>query len=441
MHGWRWVTVVRALSALSTLSAALSAASCDGKFDGPYACASGYASCTTTVGCETIISSDGANCGECGHACAPGATCLNGGCQSAPIRLVSTPSPQGLTIVGDSLLWLVSDAGAEAGPGMPEVESVSTGGGKPASILSLNSNSPALFAVDSSNVYWFGNSGSSNTTLLARPRRGGTVTTLAQINNTNLSFEELLLANGSLYWAEQSCCGGGNGGNGGNGNQTFLSVPVGGGATTTVATMSSQNNQGNFVVADGSLYFPPGCTNGNCNLLASIPTSGGAVDYLTSPLDDQGGSGRIVADTDNVYFVTSGWNCPNNNGMNEALSEGGNDVLTGGTTVVQFPLSGAPATILATTHDGSPVVAAAIDSAHLYWATATNAWSVPLAGGTPTPIAGNLSGGSSGELDAGEPVPCGNGGGALASPSMVSDGSFLYVAAPASNVIYKIPVP
>jgi hypothetical protein len=82
---------------------------------------------------------------------------------------------------------------------------------------------------------------------------------------------------------------------------------------------------------------------------------------------------------------------------------------------------------------------AAVDSSNLYWVTSTTAWSVPLGGGTPTPIAGNLWP----TMDAGvSPYaadPCGNFlGSNVNQVSIASDGTYVYIADPATNAIYKI---
>jgi hypothetical protein len=193
-------------------------------------------------------------------------------------------------------------------------------------------------------------------------------------------------------------------------------------------------------------------------------------------MNGDGFAGPVVADGHNVYTVNSGWSCPNNNNNGNGGSSGcgnpgqvccynsGNGVgscnngvgcnggggtcsqgdgglglavvgvLTGGATVVAFPITSGPPAVLATSGDGSPVIGVAVDSSHVYWVTSSTAWSIPVGGGTPLAIAGNLGG---------SVVPCAFSSGTAASTqvSIASDGTYVYIGSPAKNAIYRVPVP
>jgi len=168
MNGRRWIRLVGPARATLTFFAA----SCEGKFEGPYPCAPGFASCTTPNDneCETLISSDGANCGTCQHRCSPGAACttwcaaIHPGIALPHAVSVRAHRRRRRARLGDGQHF-------EHGGGTGSVETVSTAGGTPTTLAALSNPSSAcgcyplsgsagaLFALDSTNVYYFtGNS-------------------------------------------------------------------------------------------------------------------------------------------------------------------------------------------------------------------------------------------------------------------------------------------
>src|SRR5579859_525195 len=75
-------------------------ASCRAKFDGPYPCAAGYASCVDPQNdqCETNVEADGLHCGACGNACPVGAVCTAGTC-GPPATVLATLQPGSQTAI------------------------------------------------------------------------------------------------------------------------------------------------------------------------------------------------------------------------------------------------------------------------------------------------------------------------------------------------------
>jgi hypothetical protein len=67
----------------------------------------------------------------------------------------------------------------------------------------------------------------------------------------------------------------------------------------------------------------------------------------------------------------------------------------------------------------------AVDATHVYWSTDTAAWKAPIAGGTPTPVAGNLGNG----VAAYQCNNCGGGGSMPQGGSIALAPSALYVFA------------
>ncbi len=463
---------------------------CKGQFDGPYACTTGFASCTTATGCETETFAEGSNCGSCGHRCEPGAACTNGTCGAAPAVFKKTATPAYLTLSPTSLLAWV--AGAPSGSGGTLIVAPRSGGTPvPVPLPSLETCGSAPFAIDSSNVYvvaqYNNGSGMEVTSLLAQalPPPGGAdagpvdagldacgtldeccatelhdaaakqcsdVVSLGHVGECDVAlgkFEatgqcsgahsalvplgqgitcaaSLSVSGGTVYYSIASQTSMGNGA----GSATFYSVPTTGGKTPSSLGTAEGWSGGATAVSQGSIYFGPICNNGPCGVVGALPTSGGSPTYTPQLGAGYGGQGALTADSTGVYVATSGWECGNDGGVPA--------VLSGGTTVASIPPGGGRATVLATTHDGSPVTSIAVDAANVYWISGGNAWTAPKGGGTATPIAGNL-----GAPDAGAAVPCSSvsGGASSTTPSLVSDGTYVYIADPSSNAIYKVPAP
>lgn len=70
-------------------------------------CAAGTAECDGDVAtpCETVTSLDRAHCGACGHACAVGASCLDGRCEAQALRLRVPSSFTTVTSARPTLWW------------------------------------------------------------------------------------------------------------------------------------------------------------------------------------------------------------------------------------------------------------------------------------------------------------------------------------------------
>jgi hypothetical protein len=128
-----------------------------------------------------------------------------------------------------------------------------------------------------------------------------------------------------------------------------------------------------------------------------------------------GGIGPLAADESSVYTISSGCPCNNDNQPYNGPPPG---------VVTRIPLDGSAPQTLARFWGTSGGID--VDSTHVYWSTDTAAWKVPLAGGTPTPVAGNLSHGVAAYQCMGG---C-NGGSSQSGPtSLAIASSAVYVAA------------
>ena len=420
-------------SAGALVGAALAvAAGCKTPFAGPYMCATGYDSCINPAqnSCETDTTTDGLNCGGCGMACAVGAPCLASSCGPAAVRIAQSGSSALVRTNASAVFWSGSNlsstidslplsAAAGATPAVVVNDAVGFGEGR------------AVFAVDDANLYYLANSSCppvSCVDLVQASLTGGARTVLVASNAL-----VTLLTNAGIP------AGNGAGGNfrvslalSGSFVALLFSQQMNNTTTFAVASaqigMASQPGQllakgsstngpqvGDLAASSTTLAFVT-WDNGNPSLRV-VPPAGGSLRTLAPGGGFYGGGlGPLAIDESSVYTISSGCPCSDDNQSYSGPPPG---------IVARYPLDGSAPRTLASFWGSAGGVA--IDSTTIYWSTDTAAWKVPLAGGMPVPVAGNLSNG----VAAYQCIPgCGNNGGSQSGPTTIAIApAAVYIAA------------
>jgi hypothetical protein len=414
-----------AWAALAALAAVGGAADCRGQFDGPYACETGYASCTTPDGCETNVTTDGAHCGSCGHSCNVGALCLESQCGrgATPLAPLSANAQGPLRSNSSAVFWsdssgsiyeVSASASATADDGGAAPLPVATGG------FTCNGGSP--FAVDESNLYYWSDGiqcnnqpngnctgltqvalKSGQTTVLVGPPSSGN----APITNADIDSCASLATDGTfVYWlatAQQ--------GNAATFTIYRASVGMAGQSPKVLATAQGYGgpSSSTLVVSGSNLVFDAYGQN-NFPSLEIVPIGGGTATPLPIDANTYGNATPFAADDANVYLASGGCAC-DGSGSTAGPPSG---------VITKIPLNGTQATTLATFSGELGDIG--VDSNDVYWSTDSDAWKVPLLGGAPTSVAGNLTNGN-------PAYQCSGCGGQNASPTAIAvTASGLFIA-------------
>lgn len=376
---------------------------CKSTFTGPYKCADGYASCVNPSqnACETDTTTDGLHCGGCGATCPVGAPCVDSSCGQAAVRIAVTGSSALVRTNATTLFWSPNNQSNTVFR-LPLSAAAGTSGITVVNDGANLGNGRTTFAVDDTNIYYLagiqGGSGSCPpgpgcVNLAQMPLAGGATTTLIPWS----ALSALLSTAGIL-------AGSGNG-------SLQASLAVNGSNVFFLVSFQS-NNVVTYAVGDamiggagqaGRLLAQTTSNNGfssgdlvaNATVVAFDNWDGGATWLHVIPADGSGsGSGTmrtiqlpggfvgpLAADESNAYVVASGCGCSDNQST-QGPPPG---------AVTKVPLAGGPAQML--TRMWGATGAIAVDTTNVYWSTDTTAWKAPIAGGTATPIAGNLGNG------------------------------------------------
>ena len=405
------------------------------KFSGPYMCADGYASCVNPSQnvCETDTTTDGLNCGDCGMVCAVGAPCLGSSCGQGAVRVAQSGSSALVKTNASAVFWSASNlssnvyslplsAAAGAAPAAVITDGVGLGEGR------------TPFAVDDANLYYLSlvagsSSGcpSGGCVNLVQLAMGGARTTL--VPWTALSA---LLSDAGIP------VGNGAGGNmraalAVNDSHVYVlfslqssnvisyalagaDIGVAGQAGQLLAKATSTNGFGGSELVANSTSVVFESWENNNPYLRVVRITDKQMSTLSSNGGPYGGGiGPLAADESSVYTISSGCPCNNDNHPYNGPPPG---------AVTRIPLDGSAPQTLAPFWGTSGGID--VDSTHVYWSTDTAAWKVPLAGGTPAPVAGNLSNGVAAYQCMGG---C-NGGSSQSGPTSIAiASSAVYVAA------------
>jgi len=148
---------------------------------------------------------------------------------TAPLTLATGPSfPTGdVSTDGSNVYFAIGDP---VSPGSGTIMAVPRGGG-PVTTLASGQNNPVAIAVAGASVYWID---FDDKTLMKVPTGGGTVTTLA----TGQSMATLAADADNVYWTDDG---------------SIKKVSVNGGSPTTL--VSGQNHPGFIAVDETSVYY------------------------------------------------------------------------------------------------------------------------------------------------------------------------------------------
>jgi hypothetical protein len=337
------------------------------------------------------------------------------------LAALGTPGSNGqetLEVNATTVFWMDNQNG------QPEVLSVPIAGGSPTPVATgLSCQAPHTFAVDDSNVYYWSNGGTGiqggpgNGGLVELPLNGDTPTLLVSDNNgINGNCPTTAVDATNVYWLGQIP-------QPGQSPTALFDVPIAGGMTTTLSMASNYNTTGLAITPTDAIVQVQ--SNNGPSSYTAIPIAGGSPMPVPST---SGSSGVFTADATNIYFVTSGCPCDNNGPSYNGPPTG---------QIVAVPIEGGAGTVLVPQFTGQ-ASSIAVDATNVYWSTDSAVWTVPIAGGPVSSVAGNLTDGTA-------PYQCNGGCGSSGSgttPTVIAvDATSVYIADYAANVnaILKVP--
>lgn len=298
------------------------------------------------------LNSDPANCGQCGHLCAPGR--------------ITAGSVQRIALDGTSIYW--ADWGSNGSDGT--IRKAPLSGGQVTTLVS-GLVLPTDIVVDDASVYWT-DGPDANRRVMQAPLGGGIPVMLVAGGSPG----PIAVRAGNLYWADYKFPSG-----------KVSSVPVGGGASTTIASGSFSPNA--FATDAMNLYWTTN-SDSTDGTVVSVPLGGGTPTTLAS---GQAGPHGIALDATSVYWTNYGngtvMRVPLNGGTITTLASGQSqpaDIAVDATSVFWIDNGfGQGAVMKASLAGGAPVVLASaqtnpgamvIDANGVYW----------VRGGGPTTV-------------------------------------------------------
>jgi hypothetical protein len=363
------------------LAAAALAPGCS-KFDGPYPCNPGYASCSTADQCETNVTIDPLNCSACGKSCLQGALCENRVCSVGPTVLSTAAYPGPLAVNSTTVFFWSSMTNV--------VQGVRKNSGATFTALSpQQGGGPNFwpFVVDDARIYYVAQNvtGMGGSYLAASPSDGSagqpTVVGTFSTPNSGGAPSAMVLSRGTIFGIWNV-----------NGSERVWSVPTSGGTIADVATLPNSN--GGVAVDASGVYTV--VTNGPCEI-DRVTLPGGKPTTLAANIG--GCPSSLASDGSSVYWAnTFSMNSNGNNGS------GSQCVLQVSSVSVT---SGTPTTLASIDTNETPYQVA-VDASDVYVATNASLWKIAISGAAPTRIAGNLGAGLVGGSG---PNGCNNGGG------------------------------
>jgi len=391
---------------------------CAPKFDGPYPCATGYASCATKNACESALASDGDNCGKCGQACGLGARCTKSKCGAVAERVATfEPGAQTAIAVNSSgVFWLDQST----------IFMVPLAGGVPTvAAANVRSCSSASFAVNDDSLYylWTGSppdyiAGLTKLSLSTRTE----ALLMPNAKDANECGSVAIDAENIYVWTP--------GGNPTGPSNTFTlsKIPMAGGAPVTLATLSTGSVPELSVAGD--VVLTPERQSDGSDVIRAVPIAGGK--QKTIPINlNLGGFNAFTADADNVYVVGS--SCGSCSKSDNGGSSAGSEHPPMG-AVGKIRLDGSHAKELAQVT--GQALSIAVDAKYVYWSTETAVWRAPIAGGDAVPIAGGLSVGMAAIQCSGV---CNNGQTPSVRMPIAVDATSVYILDSVAGAVLKVP--
>jgi hypothetical protein len=305
--------------------------------------------CTTACGCPTgetmcggacvDLTTDNANCGMCGQACAATAPSTS---TCAAARCITVLVNDGLGFYGAGIAVNVAKVFWSDGA---QIRSIPVGGGSPTVLATPDQ--PFQVQLDAANVYWTSFGGEVASTPLA----GGAITTLVSSATSGNTYPPYFLAVDatSVYWTTQT----------NNDTGTIVKTPSGGGTLTTLAT--GQELSAGIVVDATNVYWGNMSTTANAGAVMAVPIIGGSPSTLVPA---QVGPLAFATSNGNVYWTDPAIPGP----------------------IASVATSGGAPTTLAVGHLPTGI---AVDGINVYWADTDGdaIMKVPVGGGAPVTLA------------------------------------------------------
>jgi hypothetical protein len=254
-----------------------------------YTCASGYTECTQGKGCA-LLSSDGKNCGSCGHDC-QGGTCMTGACQ--PVVLAAgQSSPQGIAVDSKNVYWTNATDGTVSKCAIEGCNNNPT-------VLASGQAEPIRIRTDSSNVYWVDQGKTFDAGAVAKCSVDGcgqSPTTIA--GGQSFPGDNLAIFGDAVYWASNSL----------DGTVSILSCPKEGCIGTPSIISWGQDTVLELAVNSTGVYWTTDFYVLTCFLVgcSNQTIDGGPGDKILA----QPANGGVTIDSTNVY-----WTVPGDNGL------------------------------------------------------------------------------------------------------------------------------
>jgi hypothetical protein len=221
------------------------------------------------MGACVDITTDGKNCGACGH------DCLGGGCQSSqcqPVTLATGVSE--IAIDANNVYWTDGVTMVMQGP---------ISGGT-ATTLATGQSNPIGIGVNATSVYWANDSisMSGGGSVVKIPIGGGMSTLLASGGNPG----QLAVDGANVYWTDSL-------------GHVVDKVATSGGTSVTLASTVTGAAPGDMAIDTNSVYW---CTTTPPQEVRMVPKSGGS--FVTLATGQPTASG-VSVDATSVYWATT----------------------------------------------------------------------------------------------------------------------------------------
>jgi hypothetical protein len=219
----------------------------------------------------------------------------------------------------------------------------------------------------------------------------------------------VFITGASIFWLAQQ-----------NASVQVFMAPLAGGSATALPMIPNTGSMGSLWITRSRALFVASSNNGP--MLQQIPLDGSQGSSISLQVNNQlPATDLFVADDTYAYIATGGCTCNDGQNTNAPLGRIDRIALNGGDRSTLAEFTGVASSMVR-------------DATHVYWATDTTVWKVPMAGGPVTRLAGNLTKGLASAC---------NGGCGVQPTSYVTiavDATSVYIADgwPNVNVLLKV---